>query len=101
MSKWGKNYSKPTKSFKKAYLINKFRTELFTTLGLPVPITITSKYEGRWPIKEDGYYLIQNQLEKDIKEMKKIALQYASRLSRKDKKRFFKRIWFLHNNRHT
>ena len=92
MSKWGKNYNKPTKAFKKACLINRFRTSLFTAIGLPVPIKIISKYKGRWPIKEDEYYSTQNQLEKDIREMRKIALQYASRLSRKDKKRFKRQL---------
>ena len=84
--KWGKNYNKPTKSFKKACLMNSLRNELSLTIGLPL-LKITSRNEGKWNSEP---ILISRRIDEDLKEMKKIGILFANSLPRKAKKRFKK-----------
>ena len=91
MSKWGKNYNKPTKSFKKACIIRNIRMELANIAGFPLSFFYRKEDENilnKENVKPLKYNSAIQLLEKDIIKMKKMALQYASRLSRKDKKRF-------------
>ena len=95
MSKWGKNYSKPTKSFKKACIIRNIRGELANIAGFPVSFFYRKEDEdilNKENIKPLKYNSVIQLIEQDIKEMRKTALQYASRLSRKDKKRFKRQL---------
>lgn len=85
--KWGKNYNKPTKSFKKACLMNSLRDELSLIIGLPPLLKITSRNEGKW---NSEYFDIFRRIDEDLKEMKKIGIQFANSLPRKAKKKFKK-----------
>lgn len=95
MSKWGKNYSKPTKSFKKACIIRNIRIGLANIAGFPVSLFYRKEDEdilNKENIKPLKYNSAIQQIKQDMKEMRKMALQYASRLSRKDKKRFKRQL---------
>lgn len=86
-TKWGKNYKKPTRSFKKACLMNSLRESLFIAIGLPPLLKITSRNEGKW---NSEYFDISRKIDEDIKEMRKMGIQFADSLPRKAKKRFKK-----------
>ena len=89
-TKWGKNYRKPTKSFIKNKLICSLRESLFTAIGLPVPLKMTSRNEGKW---NSEYFEISRKIDEDIKEMRKVGIQFACKLPRKAKKRFKRNLW--------
>jgi len=88
MSKWGKNYSKPTKSFKKACLMNSLRGELSLKTGIPFSLLFSSRNEDKYIL--DSCNIAQQKMNEDLKEMKKIGIQFADSLPRKAKKRFKK-----------
>lgn len=94
--KWGKNYNKPTKAFKKVCILRNIRTELANIAGFPVSFFYRKEDEdilNKENVKPLKYNSAIQLLKQDIVKMKKIALQYASRLSRKNKKRFKKHLW--------
>ena len=82
-TKWGKNYKKPTKSFIKNEIICSLRQSIFTAMGLPVHIF--SRYEGNFSTEIN---IADQYLQKDLEEMKKVGIQFASKLPRKAKKKF-------------
>ena len=79
---WSKNYKKSTKAFRKTYLMNKFRENLFNSLSIPSNLMTPSIGN-----EQSAFTLAMQQMDKDIKELKNNLLLYIRKLPRKAKKR--------------